>query len=49
MGIMTADPKDAEFGNGLNRGFRFAGWKGALTQALELGKSGARPATIPRC
>jgi TolB-like protein len=34
-GQMTGNPEDAEFGDALDRGFRSAGWKGALTQAIE--------------
>jgi TolB-like protein/tetratricopeptide (TPR) repeat protein len=35
-GQMTGNPDDAEFGDALDRGFRSAGWKGALTQAIEI-------------
>jgi TolB-like protein len=32
---LTADPNDSEFAAALEKGFRSAGWPGALTQAIE--------------
>ena len=34
-GELTRDPNDSEFAAALEQGFRSAGWKGALTQAIE--------------
>jgi TolB-like protein/Tfp pilus assembly protein PilF len=33
-GKLTGDPEDSEFAAALEQGFRSAGWKGALTQAI---------------
>jgi len=33
-GRLTGDPDDLKFADALERGFRSAGWKGALTDAV---------------
>jgi TolB-like protein len=34
-GQLTGDPKDSEYAEALEQGFRAGGWKGALTKAIE--------------
>jgi len=38
-GQLSGEPDHVEYGDALERGFRSAGWKGALTEAVELHKA----------
>ena len=35
-GQLTGNPEELEYGNAMERGFRSGGWKGAMTQAIEV-------------